>query len=83
MRKYSQSGRKPERPERVVILTLSEVEWGSSRISLEAPRKLDHRDGLIRVFRANPWSSVQQGSRTLTPAFCNSAFNSRESVTPK
>ena len=27
--------------------------------------------------------SVQQGSRTLTPARCNSAFNSRESCNPK
>jgi hypothetical protein len=27
--------------------------------------------------------SLQHGSRTETPARCNSAFNSRESVTPK
>jgi hypothetical protein len=38
---------------------------------------------LLRRIAATNSNYVQQGSRTLTPAFCNSAFNSRESVTPK
>jgi hypothetical protein len=81
MRKYFQSGRKQKM---VVILTLSESRMGKNlRISLEAPRKSDRRLSLIRVFRANPRSSLQHGSRTATPARRNSAFNSRESVTPK
>ena len=37
----------------------------------------------VYPLRASLRQDDQQGSRTETPARCNSAFNSRESVTPK